>query len=197
MRAADAVQAPPMRRWLKVLLVLLLLGVGAWWYAERWPIYRVQGADPGPASARTVVSAHLRALEAGDWDRAAAVIAADYRAIGAIPFPISLFVRLGQDAALTMHIARRRAMPDFRFNETYLVDEPNHVRIQVELSGTHTGVIDYTGILNGVPVVEPTGKAVKLPREFFDYYVRDGKIVLVVIEIPADAGVPALLRAVQ
>jgi len=58
------------------------------------------------------------------------------------------------------------------------------------------GVIDYTGILRGVPVIQPTGKRVSLPAEYFTWFVRDGKIVKTVGEIPKGAGVQGLVRAV-
>jgi predicted ester cyclase len=147
--------------------------------------------------AKDVVQAHLRAVEAGDWDTALSLIADDYRLTGIIPFPISLFVKIRKQDALRMHKARKRALPDFKFNEQILDEREDMVKLQVNLSGTHTGVIDYTGILRGIPVLEPTGKQVNLPNEYFTYFVRDGKIIKTIGNIPKDAGVPALVRAVQ
>lgn len=147
--------------------------------------------------AREIVERHLRAVEAGDWPAADALIADDYRMTGTIPFPISLFVRIGKAEALRMHKPRKRALPDFRFNETVLEERPDMVKLQVNLSGTHTGPIDYRGILRGVPVIAPTGRRVRLPAEFFTYLVRDGKIVRTIGKIPKNAGVQALVRAVR
>ncbi len=147
--------------------------------------------------AKTIVQAHLRAAEAGDWDTALSYIADDYKMTGLIPFPISLFVKIQKKQALRMHQARKRALPDFKFNETVLDEQEDMVKIQVNLSGTHTGVIDYTGILRGVPVIQATGKRVSLPNEYFTYFVRDGKIIKTIGEIPKNAGVQALVRAVS
>lgn len=146
--------------------------------------------------ARNVVQAHLRAVEAGDWDTALSFIADDYKMTGIIPFPINLFVKIRKKEALRMHQARKRALPDFKFNETILAERDDMVKVQVNLSGTHTGVIDYTGVLRGVPVLQPTGKSVSLPNEYFTYFVRDGKITHTIGEIPKNAGVQALVRAV-
>ena len=51
-----------------------------------------------------------------------------------------------------------RALPDFHFNETVIQESEPFVKIQVNLTGTHLGVIDYQGILRGIPIVQPTGK---------------------------------------
>ncbi|MBC8098516.1 MAG: ester cyclase [Armatimonadetes bacterium] len=147
-------------------------------------------------SAKTVVMQHLRALEAGEWDSALAMIAEDYQLAGVIPFPVSLFIRIRKAQSLDMHKARKRALPDFKFNETYQAETPDSVKFQVNLTGTHTGVIDYRGLIRGIPVVQPTHKAVKLNPEWFTYYVRDGLIYKTVGDIPKNAGVPGLVRAV-
>ena len=148
-------------------------------------------------TARDIVAAHLRAVEAGDWDKAMSFIGDDYRMTGTIPFPVSLIVKIGKKDALRMHIPRKRALPDFKFNEKVLSETDDTVALQVNLSGTQTGLIDYTGVLRGVPVIAPTGKRVNLPDEFFTYTVRDGKIVKTVGRIPKNAGVQALVRAVS
>jgi predicted ester cyclase len=143
-----------------------------------------------------IVERHLRAVEAGDWITADELIAEDYTMSGTIPFPISLFVKIGKADALRMHTPRKRALPDFRFNETVLEENDGMVKLQVNLTGTHTGVIDYTGILRGIPVIQPTGRSVSLSSEYFTYFVRDGKIFKTIGQIPKGAGVQGLVRAV-
>ena len=146
--------------------------------------------------AYDVVNQHLRAVEAGDWEKADSFIADDYSMIGTIPFPVSLFIKIGKKESLRMHKPRKTALPDFKFNEKILEETEEMVSFQVNLTGTHTGVIDYTGILRGVPVIRPTGKKVELPDEFFTYFVRAGKIYKTIGRIPKNAGVQALVRAV-
>ncbi|MBF6594330.1 MAG: ester cyclase [Thermaceae bacterium] len=147
-------------------------------------------------TAKEVVQQHLRYAEAGEWDEALAQIADDYKLTGLIPFPVSLFVRIGKKDSMRMHQARKRALPDFKFNKTYLEETPDRVKFQVNLTGTHTGVIDYRGILRGIPVVEPTGKKVELNPEYFTYFARNGLIYRTDGEIPKNAGVQGLVRAV-
>jgi hypothetical protein len=147
-------------------------------------------------NAKEIVLQHLRAVEAGDWEQALGLIAEDYRLEGVIPFPVSLFIRIGKKQALDMHKARKRALPDFCFNETLVDETAESIKIQVNLTGTHTGVIDYRGLIRGIPVIQPTGKAVKLNPEWFTYQVRAGLIIKTIGDIPKNAGVPGLVRAV-
>jgi predicted ester cyclase len=178
------------------LLVLAVAGLLLW--RDAYPdLPSDQVLQNGQENARTIVQKHLRAVEAGNWTDADGYIGENYRMTGTIPLPISLFVRLGKPQALQMHKPRKTAMPDFRFNEKILEESPNYVKIQVNLSGTQTGVIDYSGVLRDVPVIQPTGKRVNLPNEYFTYYVVDNKIVRTIGDIPKDAGVGALVRAVQ
>lgn len=109
---------------------------------------------------------------------------------------MSLFVKIRKKDALRMHIPRKRALPDFRFNEQVLEETDEMVKLQVNLSGTHTCVIDYTGILRGIPVIQPTGKKINLADEYFTYFVKNGKIVKTIGEIPKGAGVQGLVKAV-
>jgi len=143
-----------------------------------------------------VLQHHLRALEIGDWDTVNSYISDSYKATGVIPFPISLFIKLRKKDALTMHKARKIALPDFKFNESVLESDDEKIKIEVNITGTQTGVIDYRGILRGIPVVEPTGKFVKLNPEYFTYFVKNGKIEKVEIDIPKNAGVKGLVKAV-
>jgi len=147
--------------------------------------------------AYQIVQEHLRTVEAGDWEKADSYISSNYTMSGTIPFPISLFVRITKKNSLRMHKPRKRALPDFKFNEKILEENDEMVKLQVNISGTHTGVIDYNGILRGVPVIQPTGKKISLPSEYFTYFVANGQIVKTIGKIPKNAGVQALVRAVS
>jgi hypothetical protein len=147
--------------------------------------------------AYQIVQEHLRAVEAGDWEKADSYISSNYTMRGTIPFPIRLFVKITKKDSLRMHKPRKRALPDFKFNEKILEETDEMVKLQVNISGTHTGVIDYTGILRGVPVIQPTGKKISLPSEYFTYFVTNGQIFKTIGEIPKNAGVQALVRAVS
>ena len=147
--------------------------------------------------AKEIVQEHLRAVEAGDWEKADSYISNNYTMSGTIPFPISLFVKITKKDSLRMHKPRKRALPDFKFNEKILEETDEMVKLQVNISGTHTGVIDYTGILRDVPVIQPTGKKISLPSEYFTYFVSNGQIIKTIGKIPKNAGVKALVKAVS
>jgi len=145
---------------------------------------------------KEITNLHLRSVEAGEWDKALSYISQDYITTGVIPFPVSLFIKLRKAQALTMHKARKRALPDFKFNEEYQEIEGDRVKIQVNLTGTQTGTIDYTKELRGIPVIPPTNKFVKLNPEWFEYFVKNDQIYKVIADIPKNAGVKGLVRAV-
>jgi hypothetical protein len=146
---------------------------------------------------KKVIFDHLRAVEAAQWEKVEADIDEKYQLTGVLPFPLNLFVKIGKSQALDMHKARKRALPNFKFNEDYLEETPTSVKIQVNLTGTHTGTIDYRGLIRGIPVIEPTGKEVKLNPEWFTYYVQNNKIVKIVADIPKNSGVHGLVKAVS
>lgn len=134
-----------------------------------------------------IVGEHLRAVEAGEWDRALSQLADGYTMkMQGMPF----FVRITRDDALDVHKARKQAFPDFRFNETMEAVGANGVKVTVRWSGTHTGFLDYP--VGDLPKTPATGKSVALPAEFFTYYVENDRIVHTYGEIPEGHGPPAL-----
>jgi predicted ester cyclase len=141
-------------------------------------------------SPTAVVAAHLRALEAGDWDKANSYLADNYKMkMQGMPF----FVSIPKSDALLMHKARKTAFPDFKFNEKTEWQRDNQVKIAVYLTGTHTGLLDYPKNV-GVPRTEPTGKTINLPSEYFVYSVENNKIVDTYGEIPEGHGPTALKK---
>ncbi len=151
------------------------------------------GYTPNPKAVNArppaeIVLAHLRACEAGNWEVAVSQLAPEYRMkMKGMPF----FISVDRDHALDVHKARKRAFPDFRFNEK-IESRGNAVVVTVFLSGTHTGFLDYP--VGGVPKLEPTGKTIRLPSESFTYYVESDRIVYTYGEIPEGHGPPALKK---
>ncbi|HEX8705905.1 MAG TPA: ester cyclase [Myxococcaceae bacterium] len=136
-----------------------------------------------------VVRAHLRAAEQGDWAKAEAALADDFKMqMKGMPF----WVSIGRPNALDMHKARKTAFPDFQFHEEVVREEGNAVTIAVHLTGTHTGPLDYP--IPDVPKMAPTGKSIDLPAEYFTYYVEQDRIRRVFGEIPEGHGPPALKK---
>jgi predicted ester cyclase len=139
---------------------------------------------------REIVQAHLRAAEAGDWEKADSYLADNYRMkMKGMPF----FISIARQNGLDMHKSRKQAFPDFMFNEQVEWEKDNQVKIAVYLTGTHTGLLDYPSSI-GVPRTEATGKSIKLPAEYFVYAVENDKIVDTYGEIPDGHGPVALMK---
>jgi len=138
-------------------------------------------------SPTELVLAHLRAAEQGDWATAESHLASDFSMqMKGMPF----WASIGRPNALDMHKARKRAFPDFKFNEKVIREDGNAVTVAVYLTGTHTGFLDYP--IDAVPKLEPTGRSIDLPAEYFTYYVEEDRIHHVFGDIPEGHGPPAL-----
>jgi predicted ester cyclase len=137
-----------------------------------------------------IVTTHLRAVEAGDWDKANSYLSGDYKMkMKGMPF----FVSIKKKDALEMHKARKTAFPDFKFNEKIEYATNNQVKVAIYLTGTHTGLLDYPKNV-GVPKTNATGKKIDLPSEYFIYSVENNKIVDTYGEIPDGHGPKALMK---
>jgi len=138
---------------------------------------------------KALVTAHLRALEAGDWQTAESQLDPAFAMqMKGMPF----FVNIGFANALDMHTARKRAFPDFTFNEQLEAAGGNAVKVAVFLKGTHTGYLDYP--IAEVPKLEATGKTIDLPAEYFTYFVEGDRIRRIFGDIPEGHGPPALKK---
>jgi len=137
-----------------------------------------------------IVIAHLRAIENGDWDKANSYLAENYKMkMKGMPF----FISIKKKDALGMHKARKKAFPDFKFNEKIESATNNQVKVAIYLTGTHTGLLDYPKNV-GVPKTAATGKTINLPSEYFIYSVENNKIVDTYGEIPNGHGPKALME---
>ena len=137
-----------------------------------------------------IVTAHLRAIENGDWDKANSYLADTYKMkMKGMPF----FVSIKKADALSMHKARKTAFPDFKFNEKIESATDNQVKVAIYLTGTHTGLLDYPKNV-GVPKTAATGKKINLPSEYFIYSIENDKIVDTYGEIPDGHGPKALME---
>ncbi|MEZ4301042.1 MAG: nuclear transport factor 2 family protein [Polyangiaceae bacterium] len=148
------------------------------------------GATPNNTRPpREIVAEHLRAVEAGDWDRAGVLLSDAYTMkMAGMPF----FVEIDRAHAFDVHKARKTAFPDFKLNETMEDVGTNGVKVTVRWSGTHTGFLDYP--VGDLPKTPATGKHVSLPEEYFVYYVEGDRIVHTYGEIPEGHGPPALKK---
>ncbi|NBB90768.1 MAG: hypothetical protein GVY23_06135 [Spirochaetes bacterium] len=100
------------------------------------------------------------------------------------------WVTIDRSNALETRRARKRAFPDFCFNDKIEREDGNSVTIAVSLTGTHTGYLDYP--IDQVPELAATGKSINLPAEYFTYYIDDDQIHAVFGRIPEGHGTSGL-----
>ena len=82
---------------------------------------------------QAIVAEHLRAVEAGEWDKASSMLSEDYTLkMKGMPF----FISIDRAHAFDVHKARKTAFPDFKFNETMESVGTNGVKITVKLTGS-------------------------------------------------------------
>jgi hypothetical protein len=142
------------------------------------------------ASPKEIVTAHLRAIENSDWEKANSFLSEKFNMkMKGMPF----FVSIQKKDALNMHKARKMAFPDFKFNEKIEWEKGNQVKIAAFITGTHTGLLDYPAITK-VPKTPATGLKIDLPSEYFIYTVENGEIVDIYGEIPDGHGPTALKK---
>jgi hypothetical protein len=92
---------------------------------------------------------------------------------------------------LTISAMILEAFPDFTFNAKALDTQEDSVKVLLEPTGTHTGILRYPGITP----LPPTGISFALPRHLCTYTVNSGKIVNAVIEDASSGGFFGLLQS--
>ena len=84
--------------------------------------------------------------------------------------------------------------PDWRFEHGPLFEDGEVVSTRLRMSGTHTGILDLP--LPGLKPLDPTGKAVTLPEQRFDYVVAGARIIRIEGEPVPHAGVIGMLEQI-
>lgn len=133
-----------------------------------------------------ITRALFAALESGEWDTAANYLSDDFVFSGPVPEPISGEQWVGLSRLL------KAAFPDWSYNLTDVQVTGNVARTTHQISGTHTGDLDLSPL--GLPVVPATGKAIQLPEEHADLTFEGDKVVRLHADVPADSGVPGILK---
>jgi len=134
---------------------------------------------------REVTHAFIEAFQAGDFDTAASYLADDFELTGLMPQPISGAAWLALAASL------RAAFPDLNYNFHVASVDGSVVRVTNQLSGTHTGGWDLSGV--GMGVIPATGKRISLPEEGSEGLVENGKLVSLHIHSTPEGGTMGIL----
>ncbi len=133
---------------------------------------------------KDVVYQAFAALESDDPRQAVVFLHADFVWQGTTPHPIT------REKFLALMCAAKRGFPDYTFNLKIVdLQEGNTVRAVIEPIGRHTGVFE----LPGLTPLQPTDQIVALPRQVLDLTLREGKIVLIIVEVASGGGLADLL----
>jgi len=138
---------------------------------------------------RETVQALMDAVQQGDLKVVESMLADDFQFSGPVPEPINKEAWLGMSASL------RTAFPDLDYHFKVIGTEGDVVRTTSQLSGTHSGSFDLTGMNMGV--IPATNKTFVATREKAKITVKENKITAWVVEPTQGAGVMAILRQLE
>jgi len=84
----------------------------------------------------------------------------------------------------------KTAFPDLKFEVQQVTVNGNQATVKAMWSGTNTGALSLP--MPGMPSIPPTGKKVSV-KDAFVVTVQGDKVFHLLVESPADGGIPAVL----
>ena len=131
-----------------------------------------------------VVNQWLAAVEAGDWNTAASLLAEDMVFEGPVPEPVGKAQFVGLQSALVAGI------PDWSFNPTDISAQGDQVFLTNHISGTQTGTLNLPMLPAPIP---PTGRSFQLGAEPVVVTIRDGLVTRISAQSGPQGGVMGIL----
>jgi predicted ester cyclase len=138
---------------------------------------------------REIVQTLLDSVQKGDFEKAKSLLTEDFQFSGPIPEPIN------RDAWLGMSASLKTAFPDLDYHFKVIGTEGDVVRTTSQLSGTHSGPFDLTGMNMGV--IPATNKTFVATREKTKITVKENKINSWDVEPTQGAGLIAILKQLE
>jgi predicted ester cyclase len=92
--------------------------------------------------------------------------------------------------AFQMIDAMLAAMPDFKVTVEKVTTQGDQATVLAHIGGTQTGPLSLP--IPGMPTVPATGKQVSVPDKFI-LTVKGDKVSQMLVDSPADGGIPALV----
>jgi ketosteroid isomerase-like protein len=134
---------------------------------------------------RETVQALLDAVQKGDFETAKSMLADDFRFSGPIPEPID------REAWLRMSANLKAAVPDLDYHFRVIGTQGDVVRATSQLSGTHPGPYQPTGMNRGT--VSPTDRTFEARLEKTRITVKENQVTVWVVDPAQDAGMKEIL----
>ena len=135
---------------------------------------------------RETVQALMDAVQKGDFENVKPMLADDFQFSGPVPEPIN------KEAWLEMSASLKAAFPDLDYHFKVIGADGDVVRSTAQLSGTHSGPFDLTGMNLGM--IPATKKTFSTKSEKTKVTVKDGKITLWAVEPNDGAGLMEILK---
>jgi hypothetical protein len=134
---------------------------------------------------REIVQTLLDSVQKGDFVKTKSLLADDFQFSGPIPEPVNREAWLGISASL------RTAFPDLDYHFKVIGADDDVVKTTSQLSGTHRGSFDLTGMNMGV--IPATNKTFDAKLEKTKITVKENKITSWEVEPTEGAGLKAIL----
>jgi predicted ester cyclase len=135
---------------------------------------------------RETVQALMDAVQQGDFATAKTMLADNFQYSGSVPEPINAAAWLAMSSNL------KTAFPDLDYHFKIVGADGNVVKSTAQLSGTHSGSFDLTGMNMGL--VPATNKAFSTKSEKTKVTVKENKITLWAVEPNDAAGLTEILK---
>jgi predicted ester cyclase len=135
---------------------------------------------------REIVQALMDSVQKGDFENAKTMLADDFQFSGLVSEP------LDREAWLRMSASLKTAFPDLDYHFKVIGTQGDVVRTTSQLSGTHSGSFDLTGMNMGV--IPATNKTFVATREKTKITVKEDKITAWAVEPTQGAGVMEILK---
>lgn len=128
-------------------------------------------------SAQEVVSNLMSALEEGKFDVAGNLMSDFFNIELPLPFP------LGKPQLLMFLQMFKTALPNWKYNYTFISEEGNKIIGSVKAEGTHTN--DF--VFPGLAPIKALGNVLSLPAINLEFYVENDKVSKMKIQnLPMD-----------
>ena len=138
---------------------------------------------------RETVQALMDAVQKGDFESAKSMLNDDFQFSGPVPQAINA------EAWLGMSLSLKTAFPDLNYHFKVIGAEGDVVKSTSQLSGTHSGSFDLTGMNMGV--IPATHKAFSAKLEKTKVTVKNNKISLWAVEPTDGAGLTEILKQLE
>ena len=135
---------------------------------------------------RETVQALMDAVQKGEFETVRSMLADDFQFSGPVPEPINA------EAWLSMSASLKAAFPDLNYHFKVIGADGDVVKSTSQLSGTHNGSFDLTGMNMGV--IPATNKTFSVNLEKTKVTVKENKITLWAVESNDGAGLAAILK---